>query len=70
MATIESREVLTLEPRVAHDYFVLKLWDDEDKLPVASRLNTWKKYCCLRASPEMEIEWFVTSVRSRLVLLP
>ena len=50
-------------------YFVLKLPVADDRLPTASRLSTWKKYCDLRARPVIVTEWLVTRVRSRGVEL-
>jgi hypothetical protein len=45
----------SLEYQFVH-YLVLKLPGADDRLPAASRLNTWKKYCCLRARPAMVTE--------------
>ena len=50
-------------------YLVVKLPVADDRLPMASRLNTWKKYCALRVRPVIVTEWLVTRFRSRLVAL-
>jgi hypothetical protein len=46
----------TDELRIIERYLVVKLPVADDKLPAASRLNTWKKYCVLRARLVMVTE--------------